>query len=90
MHTFVLVAYGPFVLYIFQLTNKYCSSLVKFKGPKWTWFRPTAYEELLKLKTDFPDAPVIMGNTTAGNMKSYDTHFDIIPERFKTIALEKH
>ena len=78
------------LFYIFQLTNKYCTSLVKFKGPKWTWLRPTTYQDLLKLKADFPYAPVIMGNTTAGNTKTDDTHFDVIPERFKTIALEKH
>ena len=87
---FVLLAYDPFVLYLFKLTNTYSASMVKFKGPKWTWIRPTTYEELLKLKTNFPDAPVIMGNTTAGNMKTDDTHFDIISERFKTIVLEKH
>ena len=49
-----------------QLSNKYSSSQMTFKGCNWTWFRPTTLDELLKLKNEYPDAPVIMGNTIAG------------------------
>ena len=58
---------------------------MKFKGPKWAWIRPTTYKELLKLKADFQDAPVIMGNTTAGNIKADDTHFEITSKWFITL-----
>ena len=57
-------------MYVFikQISDKYSSSLVKFKGRKWTWIRPTTFEQLVGLKQDYPDAPVIMGNTTAGRI----------------------
>ena len=48
-----------------QLSDVYTKT-VEFKGSNWTWIRPTSMEELVRLKTEHPAAPVIMGNTTAG------------------------
>lgn len=36
------------------------------KGPEVTWYRPTTLEELLKLKLQFPQAKIIVGNTEVG------------------------
>ena len=55
---------------VLQLSDKYSSSLVTFKGSNWTWARPTSFKDLLILKNKYPDAPVIMGNTIAGTEKN--------------------
>lgn len=49
-----------------QLSDKYSSSQVMFKGLNWIWIRPTSLEDLLRLKNKYPHAPVIMGNTMTG------------------------
>uniref|UniRef100_A0A8D1T348 FAD-binding PCMH-type domain-containing protein n=1 Tax=Sus scrofa TaxID=9823 RepID=A0A8D1T348_PIG len=40
-----------------------------FQGERTTWITPVTLNDLLELKTNFPKAPLIMGNTTVGNVK---------------------
>ncbi|XP_053408870.1 xanthine dehydrogenase/oxidase-like isoform X2 [Mercenaria mercenaria] len=47
-----------------QTSSEYRKS-VCFEGPSWSWALPTDLSELLTLKSKYPQAPVIMGNTTA-------------------------
>ncbi|XP_060598947.1 xanthine dehydrogenase/oxidase-like [Ruditapes philippinarum] len=47
-----------------QTSSEYTKS-VYFEGPSWSWASPSSMSELLALKTKYPHAPVIMGNTTA-------------------------
>uniref|UniRef100_A0A8D1NLL3 FAD-binding PCMH-type domain-containing protein n=1 Tax=Sus scrofa TaxID=9823 RepID=A0A8D1NLL3_PIG len=37
-----------------------------FQGERTTWITPVTLNDLLELKTNFPKAPLIMGNTTVG------------------------
>ncbi|XP_037377774.1 aldehyde oxidase 4-like [Talpa occidentalis] len=37
-----------------------------FQGEKTTWYTPVTLSDLLELKANFPQAPIIMGNTTVG------------------------
>ena len=45
--------------------DKKQESLV-FKGKRVTWYRPTALDEILELKTRHPDAKMVIGNTEVG------------------------
>ncbi|TRZ04440.1 hypothetical protein DNTS_025932, partial [Danionella cerebrum] len=38
----------------------------RFCGERVTWVSPGSLEELLQLKTDYPQAPLVMGNTNIG------------------------
>ena len=52
-----------------ELSVKYedfASESVTFVGEKVTWFRPTQLTELLSLKTTYPEAKLIGGNTELG------------------------
>ncbi|XP_055254545.1 aldehyde oxidase 4-like isoform X4 [Moschus berezovskii] len=37
-----------------------------FRGKRTTWIAPVNLNDLLELKTNFPEAPIIMGNTAVG------------------------
>ena len=37
-----------------------------FRGKRTTWITPVNLNDLLELKTNFPEAPIIMGNTAVG------------------------
>jgi len=37
-----------------------------FRGKRTTWITPVNLNDLLELKTSFPEAPIIMGNTAVG------------------------
>lgn len=37
-----------------------------FHGERTTWLTPVTLDDLLDLKTQFPKAPLVMGNTTVG------------------------
>uniref|UniRef100_A0A4W2ITU7 xanthine dehydrogenase n=1 Tax=Bos indicus x Bos taurus TaxID=30522 RepID=A0A4W2ITU7_BOBOX len=37
-----------------------------FRGKRTTWITPVKLNDLLELKTSFPEAPIIMGNTAVG------------------------
>ncbi|XP_051979767.1 aldehyde oxidase 6 [Xyrauchen texanus] len=38
----------------------------KFVGERMTWISPGSLDELLQLKADYPQAPIVMGNTNIG------------------------
>uniref|UniRef100_A0AAY5EAB9 FAD-binding PCMH-type domain-containing protein n=1 Tax=Electrophorus electricus TaxID=8005 RepID=A0AAY5EAB9_ELEEL len=38
----------------------------KFHGERMTWISPITLDELVQLKTQYPQAPVVMGNTNVG------------------------
>ncbi|KAK2906843.1 hypothetical protein Q8A67_005828 [Cirrhinus molitorella] len=42
-----------------QTTQRFC-------GERMTWISPGSLDELLQLKTDYPQAPLVMGNTNIG------------------------
>jgi aldehyde oxidase len=37
-----------------------------FQGERTRWITPVTLNDLLELRTNFPKAPLIMGNTTVG------------------------
>lgn len=37
-----------------------------FQGERTTWITPVTLSDLLELKANFPEAPLIMGNTAVG------------------------
>ncbi|XP_073814863.1 xanthine dehydrogenase-like [Musca autumnalis] len=49
-----------------QLNTQWDSETVVFKGERVTWYRPTSLEDLLKLKSQFPQAKLVVGNTEVG------------------------
>ncbi|KAM4697844.1 aldehyde oxidase-like [Rhinophrynus dorsalis] len=49
---------------LLRLNNQ--RKMVVFKGERVTWFSPSTLNELLELKTKYPKAPLVVGNTTVG------------------------
>ena len=45
---------------------KYSPQPLHFIGRKTTWFRPVNLEQLLKLKSKYPDSKIVSGNTEVG------------------------
>ena len=37
-----------------------------FQGKRTTWIIPVTLNDLLELKASYPEAPLVMGNTTVG------------------------
>lgn len=54
---------------LFQVQTEWETQYVEFRGPRVTYHRPTTLAELLKLKTEHPQARIIVGNTEVGEMK---------------------
>ncbi|KAM3917313.1 aldehyde oxidase-like [Leptodactylus fuscus] len=48
------------------LMDKENKSDLKFRGERITWFSPTSLQELLRLKVQYPKAPLVVGNTAVG------------------------
>uniref|UniRef100_A0A8D1SKJ8 FAD-binding PCMH-type domain-containing protein n=1 Tax=Sus scrofa TaxID=9823 RepID=A0A8D1SKJ8_PIG len=46
-----------------------------FQGERTTWITPVTLNDLLELKTNFPKAPLIMGNTTVGPSVKFSNKF---------------
>lgn len=46
-----------------QLSDELDKQYLVVKGERVTWYRPTKLEQLLQLKSDFPHAKVVVGNT---------------------------
>ncbi|XP_060065947.1 xanthine dehydrogenase/oxidase-like [Ylistrum balloti] len=51
-----------------QLTESYHTKNVVFSGDRYSWYRPTSLSEILRLKEEHPDAPVVMGCNSIGNL----------------------
>lgn len=46
-----------------QLSDELDKQYLVIKGERVTWFRPTQLDQLLQLKSDFPYAKIVVGNT---------------------------
>ncbi|XP_070096710.1 aldehyde oxidase 4-like isoform X6 [Equus caballus] len=46
-----------------------------FQGERTTWLTPVTLDDLLDLKTQFPKAPLVMGNTTVGPSMKFRDEF---------------
>ncbi|KAL4238443.1 hypothetical protein ACF0H5_003151 [Mactra antiquata] len=49
-----------------QTSSKFDSQSLVYKGERVTWYRPTSLNELLDLKSSYPDARLVVGNTEIG------------------------
>lgn len=49
-----------------KLNSYYDDQYLKFEGTKVTWYRPTELSTVLKLKEQFPNAKIVVGNTEIG------------------------
>lgn len=49
-----------------QLKKEWQEQSLVFKGERATWYRPGNLEELLKLKAQYPEAKLVVGNTEIG------------------------
>ena len=45
-----------------------------FKSDRVTWYRPTSLDDLLTLKSTYPDAKLVVGNTEVGRNMRYLRH----------------
>ncbi|XP_014374705.1 aldehyde oxidase 3 [Alligator sinensis] len=61
-----------------------------FQGERTTWISPASLRELLELKTKYPKAPVVVGNTSVGlDMKLGGVHHPVIlhPDRIPELRI---
>ncbi|XP_065371332.1 xanthine dehydrogenase [Calliphora vicina] len=49
-----------------QLNKEWDSQTLVYKGERATWYRPGNLEDLLKIKAQFPEAKLVVGNTEIG------------------------
>ena len=54
------------IVYICKLPDAAKPSRLYIKGDLVTWIRPTTLDELLELKTKYPQAKLVIGNTEIG------------------------
>ncbi|XP_063789020.1 aldehyde oxidase 1-like isoform X2 [Pseudophryne corroboree] len=62
--------------------------MIQYHGERVTWYSPSTLEELLELKSKFPKAPLVVGNTTVGVQMKFEgvTHPVLIsPVRIKDL-----
>ena len=50
------------------MDSKFDSQFLVFKGKRATWYRPTKFEDLLCLKSKYPEARIVGGNTEIGTL----------------------
>jgi xanthine dehydrogenase iron-sulfur cluster and FAD-binding subunit A len=50
----------------FQLNDKYDKDSLVFHGQTVTWHRPVTLDQLLHLKSKYPEAKIVVGNTEVG------------------------
>jgi len=48
--------------------SKFDSQFLVIKGKRATWYRPTKFEDLLYLKSKYPEARIVGGNTEIGTL----------------------
>ena len=48
------------------MESKFDSQFLVIKGKRTTWYRPTKFEDLLYLKSKYPEARIVGGNTEIG------------------------
>lgn len=49
-----------------KISSEYDSQYLVIKGKVVTWYRPTTLSQLLQLKTQYPEAKIVVGNTEIG------------------------
>ncbi|GAB1284987.1 Aldehyde oxidase 3 [Apodemus speciosus] len=55
------------------------NTVLTFRGERTTWIAPGTLNDLLELKTEYPSAPLVIGNTCLGlDMKFKDVSYPII------------
>ena len=47
-------------------TDEFDAENLYFKGEKVEWYRPTSLKQLVELKSKYPDARLVIGNTEVG------------------------
>lgn len=55
-----------FVSGFIQISSDFDSHFLVLRGPRVTWYRPTSLSELLHLKSKYPQAKIVNGNTELG------------------------
>ena len=48
------------------MTDEYDTTSLIFRNDRAVWYRPTTLQELLHLKSKFPHAKLVIGNTEIG------------------------
>lgn len=64
-----------------------------FGGDRMTWISPVTLKELLEVKAQYPQAPVVMGNTSVGPEVKFKGVFHpvvISPDRMKELSVVEH
>ncbi|XP_025414020.1 xanthine dehydrogenase [Sipha flava] len=70
------------------LTKKFDEEYAVFRGRKTTWYRPTTLLELLKLKSEHPNARIVVGNTEIGvEIKFKDCQYPVMIQPNKVSEL---
>lgn len=49
-----------------QLNKEWDTQCLVYKGDRVTWYRPSNLEDLLKIKSQFPESKLVVGNTEVG------------------------
>lgn len=72
-----------------KLTEKYDQEILNFENSRGVkWFRPTELSQLVKFKSDYPWAKIVVGNTEIGvevKFKNFDYKFLINPSQVKEL-----
>jgi hypothetical protein len=55
------------------MDSNFDSQFLVIKGKRATWYRPTKLEDLLYLKSEYPHARIIVGNTEVGELNGYSS-----------------
>jgi xanthine dehydrogenase/oxidase len=50
------------------MDSNFDSQFLVIKGKRATWYRPTKLEDFLYLKSEYPQARIIVGNTEVGEL----------------------
>ena len=50
------------------MDSKFDSQFLVIRGKRATWYRPTRFEDLLYLKSKYPEARLVGGNTEIGKL----------------------
>ena len=68
-----------------QLSPAFDAKSLYFKGESVEWHRPVTLEELLQLKSQYPDAKIVVGNSEVG--KPTFNILSVVPRHLYTEAL---
>jgi xanthine dehydrogenase/oxidase len=72
-----------------QLKSEYDDQNLQFNGERVTWYRPTTLTQLLELKSQYPYAKLVVGNTEIGvEVKFKNLHYPVIiqPSRIEELV----